>query len=162
MGSVGQAELVGQNQDVSVERCEECGFDSDDWSDASAIAAIQRLPERWTTAVAGLTSSDQLWRPVPQMWSIAEYADHVREVLFGMRFLLDTAISQPGTDLGEAPPRVAGLDYHRRPCRPRPSHRGAIVHIYKGRAQARRGTMATAPTTTPGVSDHPDDEWPPF
>ena len=38
------------------------------------------------------------------MWSIAEYADHVREVLFGMRFLLDTAISQPGTDLGESPP----------------------------------------------------------
>jgi hypothetical protein len=39
------------------------------------------------------------------MWSIAEYADHVREVFFGMRFLLDTAISQPGTDLGESPPQ---------------------------------------------------------
>jgi hypothetical protein len=37
------------------------------------------------------------------MWSIAEYADHVREVLFGMRFLLDTATSQPGTDLGDSP-----------------------------------------------------------
>jgi hypothetical protein len=38
------------------------------------------------------------------MWSIAEYTDHVREVLFGMRFLLDTALSQPGTDLGQSPP----------------------------------------------------------
>ena len=37
------------------------------------------------------------------MWSIAEYTDHVREVLFGMRFLLDTAISKPGTDLGDSP-----------------------------------------------------------
>ena len=37
------------------------------------------------------------------MWSIAEYADHVREVLFGMKFLLETAISQPGTDLGDSP-----------------------------------------------------------
>ena len=37
------------------------------------------------------------------MWSIAEYADHVREVLFGMRFLLETAVSQPGTDLGASP-----------------------------------------------------------
>jgi hypothetical protein len=37
------------------------------------------------------------------MWSIAEYADHVREVLFGMRFLLETAISQPRTDLGVSP-----------------------------------------------------------
>jgi DinB superfamily len=37
------------------------------------------------------------------MWSIAEYVDHVREVLFGMRFVLDTAVGQPGTDLGEPP-----------------------------------------------------------
>jgi len=88
---------------VSVERCGECGFDSDDWSDAGAIAAIQRLPTQWTAAVVGLAPSHRLRRPVDQMWSIAEYADHVREVLFGMRFLLDTAISQPGTDLGMSP-----------------------------------------------------------
>jgi hypothetical protein len=37
------------------------------------------------------------------MWSIGEYADHVREVLFGMRFLLETAMSRPGTDLGDSP-----------------------------------------------------------
>jgi hypothetical protein len=37
------------------------------------------------------------------MWSIAEYVDHVREVLFGMRFLLDTAVHDPGTDLAEPP-----------------------------------------------------------
>jgi hypothetical protein len=82
----------------------ECGFDSDDWSDASAIAAIQDLPFQWNKAVAGLSPADQLRRPVDQMWSIAEYTDHVREVFFGMRFLLDTAISQPGTDLGRSPP----------------------------------------------------------
>jgi hypothetical protein len=90
---------------VSVERCQECGFDSEDWSDAGAIAAIRHLAWQWATAVDGLTPGDQLRRPVDQMWSIAEYADHVREVLFGMRFLLDTAISQPGTDLGEPPPQ---------------------------------------------------------
>ncbi len=37
------------------------------------------------------------------MWSIAEYSDHVREVLFGMHFLLDSAVAQPGIDLGDAP-----------------------------------------------------------
>ena len=89
---------------MSVERCGECGFDSEDWSDTGAIAAIRRLPSQWASAVDGLTPVDQLRRPVDQMWSIAEYADHVREVLFGMRFLLDTSISQPGTDLGESPP----------------------------------------------------------
>jgi hypothetical protein len=51
------------------------------------------------------------------MWSIAEYVDHVREVLFGMRFLLDVALADPGTDLGDAPvptlepePRVVDVD----------------------------------------------------
>ena len=37
------------------------------------------------------------------MWSIAEYVDHVREVLFGMRFVLDTTLAEPGTDLSEPP-----------------------------------------------------------
>ena len=37
------------------------------------------------------------------MWSLAEYADHVREVLYGMRFVLDSAVAQPGVDLGVAP-----------------------------------------------------------
>jgi hypothetical protein len=91
---------------VTVERCGECGFDSDEWSDANAIAAIQNLSSQWTTATAGLTLADQLRRPIQQMWSIGEYADHVREVLFGMRFLLDCAISEPGTDLGESPQSV--------------------------------------------------------
>ena len=81
---------------MSAEQCGECGFDSEDWSDTGTIAAIERLPSQWAAAVAGLTPGDQLRRPVHQMWSMAEYADHVREVLFGMRLLLDTAISQPG------------------------------------------------------------------
>ena len=40
---------------------------------------------------------------VASQWSIAEYADHVREVICGMRFLLDITVTQPGTDLGESP-----------------------------------------------------------
>jgi hypothetical protein len=34
---------------------------------------------------------------------LLEYADHVREVLFGMRLLLDAAVRQPGADLGPSP-----------------------------------------------------------
>ena len=101
---VERAEMLrGRIGTVNAERCGECGFDSDDWSDAAAIAAIQRLPRQWRSAVAGLTPDDLLRRPLDQMWSIAEYVDHVREVLFGMRFLLGTAIAQPGTDLGTSP-----------------------------------------------------------
>jgi hypothetical protein len=88
---------------VTTEQCQECGFNGDDWSDAEALEALGELPSRWATAVSDITSSDALRRPVPEMWSIAEYTDHVREVLFGMRFLLETAVNQPGTDLGVSP-----------------------------------------------------------
>jgi len=95
--------------------------------------AVAALPDRWRDAVSRL-SSDQLHRrPVPEMWSVAEYVDHVREVLFGMRFVLDTAVAQPGADLGEPPeprfdpePRVidvevslSGIDLEARALRDR-------------------------------------------
>ena len=102
---------------MPVERCSECGFDGDDWSDAAALDAVGELPERFRRATAGLGQQDAVRRPLPATWSIAEYVDHVREVLFGMRFILDSALAQPGVDLGEAPeprfdpePRAIDLD----------------------------------------------------
>ena len=88
---------------MDFERCDECGFNGEEWSDATALSAIAGLPTRFANAVGGLSSDDLLRRPLDGRWSIAEYADHVREVLFGMRFLLDMALTQPGTDLGESP-----------------------------------------------------------
>lgn len=91
-----------------VELCAECGFDGRLWTDTEAVSAISELRVRWSDAVAGLTDTDLHRRPIPEMWSIAEYVDHVREVLFGMRFLLDTAVNSPGTDLGEPPETAFG------------------------------------------------------
>jgi hypothetical protein len=88
---------------VIAERCEECRFDGAAWTDTEAMEAIALLPARWRDAVSGLASEQLHRRPIAEMWSIAEYADHVREVLFGMRFVLDTALMQPGTDLGKPP-----------------------------------------------------------
>ena len=88
---------------MTAERCDECGYDADHWSDSSAVTAIEGLPARWHEALTGLTPGELHRRPVATMWSIAEYADHVREVLFGMRFLLDTAVTTPGADLGDSP-----------------------------------------------------------
>lgn len=102
---------------MAVEHCAECGFDGSEWTDRSALDAVGDLPGRWRTAVAGLSASDLRHRSLSGRWSIAEYADHVREVLFGMRFLLDIAVGQPGTDLGTSPeprfdpePRLIDLD----------------------------------------------------
>jgi hypothetical protein len=88
---------------VIVERCEQCGFDGGIWSDTSATQAIGGLPAQWVEAVGGLTADDVHRRPISGMWSVAEYADHVREMLFGMRFVLDVAVAAPGQDLGDPP-----------------------------------------------------------
>jgi hypothetical protein len=91
---------------VLIEQCGECGFNGGDWRDGDVLAAIAGLPTEWSEALAGLSDEQLLGRPRPQMWSIAEYADHVREVLFGMRFVLDSAVEQPGIELGDPPDPV--------------------------------------------------------
>ncbi len=100
-----------------LETCDECGFDGRAWTEAEALREISDLPRRYSDAVAGLQDVDLQRRPIAAMWSIAEYVDHVREVLFGMRFLLDSALETPGTDLGSAPvpsfepePRAVDID----------------------------------------------------
>ena len=85
------------------ERCAECGFVADHWTDGQARAALAAMPGRWAAVVDSLTDTDLRTRPVVDRWSIAEYVDHVRETLFAMRFLLDVAVDSPGTDLGPAP-----------------------------------------------------------
>ncbi len=88
---------------MTIERCDECGFDSEAWTDDEALAAVAALPDRWRDAVRGLDANQINDRPFPSMWSIGEYSDHIRETIFGMRFLLDTATTTPGTVLGPPP-----------------------------------------------------------
>jgi DinB superfamily len=98
---------------MDVERCAQCGFDAGHWTDDEALAAVADMPGRWVEAIDGVSNGDLLRRPIPGTWSIAEYADHLREVFFGMRFLLDTAVTAPGTDLG--PPPSSRFDPEPRP-----------------------------------------------
>ena len=88
---------------MSAERCEQCGFDGEAWTDEAAMDAIGRLPAQWREVTTGIEDEVLQRRHLPDTWSIAEYADHVREVLFGMRFLLDSAVERPGVDLGDSP-----------------------------------------------------------
>ncbi len=88
---------------MQTEQCAECGFDGSGWTDEAAIQAVERLGPSWAAAVAGLEPQDLGRRPVTDRWSIAEYADHVREVLFSLRFVVDSAVQDPGIDLGAAP-----------------------------------------------------------
>jgi hypothetical protein len=88
---------------MAVEVCLQCGFDGTTWTDDAALVEIGRIPDRWVGALRAVPPADAGRRPIAGMWSIAEYVDHVRETFFGMRFVVDTALDAPGTDLG-APP----------------------------------------------------------
>ena len=88
---------------MPVERCAECGFDGGQWSDTDALVAVAQLPARWRESVDALDAASAQRRPIASMWSIAEYTEHVREVIFGMRFVLDVALADPGADLGKSP-----------------------------------------------------------
>jgi DinB superfamily len=122
-----------------VETCDECGFDGRAWSDAQAVDAIGGLPERWATAVEGVPEPDLQRRPIPTMWSIAEYVDHVREVLFGMRFLLDTTINDPGADLGYPPETRFAPE-------PRRIDVDTALALLAAEAEQLRDGLAAAPT----------------
>lgn len=88
---------------MKAEDCAECGFDGAAWSDANALEQVALLPERWAQAISGIAPSDLNRRPIGGVWSIAEYTDHVRETTFGMRFVLDVALQEPGVNLGDPP-----------------------------------------------------------
>jgi hypothetical protein len=67
---------------VTIERCDECGFDGSAWTDTSAVLTVSGLPDQWRAAVAGLDTPQIELRSIDQMWSIGEYTDHVRETVF--------------------------------------------------------------------------------
>jgi hypothetical protein len=106
MGAIVLCGRLCKSRHVAAERCDQCGFDGDTCTDTDATDAIAELPNRWMNAVSGLANEELSRRRVPAMWSIAEYVDHVREVLFGMRFVLDSAVVHPGIDLGDNPEPV--------------------------------------------------------
>jgi MOSC domain-containing protein YiiM len=88
---------------MPIETCEECRFDSRRWNDLDAVTTIRSLAVRWAYTIEGLDPALLLTRPDPTTWSIAEYTDHAREALWAMRFLVEVALNDPGTDLGPAP-----------------------------------------------------------
>ena len=38
---------------MAAERCDECGYDADDWSDSSSVTTIERLSACWYKVLAG-------------------------------------------------------------------------------------------------------------
>jgi len=68
-----------------MDRCDECGFVYDLDLAAGAADEIVALAARIATIVAVCETSAVRARPQPQMWSVLEYACHVRDVLLVQR-----------------------------------------------------------------------------
>jgi hypothetical protein len=79
------------------------------------------------------------------MWSIAEYTDHVRETTFGMRFILDIALTASGTELGAAP--ASRFDPE-----PRPIDAADALARFAEEIEALHASLVATPTDAWGVS----------
>lgn len=100
-----------QRRERPQELCEACGFDSDLYNRSDTISSQHVIPAVLEAAAEGLDETSLARRPdrgsptaPPGIdWSIAEYIDHVREVVFGNRLAIEVALKDPGTDLGPKP-----------------------------------------------------------
>lgn len=87
----------------SREACASCGFDSDLYNRADTISSQRIVPKVLAASTEGLEPSVVSARPDDATWSIVEYVDHVREVVFGNRMAIELARNEPGVDLGDPP-----------------------------------------------------------
>jgi len=86
---------------VLIDRCDECAFDGSRWTDQDVLTSLGVVGALWQLHLEGADDRVLHTRADPTTWSIAEYTWHLGDVCWGMRFLADSAIQSPGTDLGE-------------------------------------------------------------
>ena len=61
------------------ERCDACGFNGADYDNASLLAALRSLGDRWRSLLSG-GGPELHQRPEPEVWSAIEYAAHSRDI----------------------------------------------------------------------------------
>ncbi len=94
------------NGDDTLLQCSECGFDPALWNDqdtANTLRESAHLLRTWAEPLVDADDDLINVRPRPGVWSTAEYIDHVRTAIWGNRFLIDLARTDPGHDLGAVP-----------------------------------------------------------
>lgn len=71
------------------DECTECGFSGIEWNHDDAVNTLVLTPQLIGLWADGVQPGRRNERPEPTMWSASEYVDHIRETLFGMRFLVE-------------------------------------------------------------------------
>ncbi len=80
---------------MPVETCDECGFDASRWTRQDAIRTIEHAADLVDAATEGLAPNRWNLRSRPDMWSIAEYVDHIRAVVEINRGGCELALQEP-------------------------------------------------------------------
>ncbi|MEM7140038.1 MAG: MOSC domain-containing protein [Actinomycetota bacterium] len=87
----------------ATETCDECGFDAAEYNQLDTLRTIDAAAALVMLWSEGMGEADRDTRPDPDTWSVNEYVEHLREVFFGMRMLVELARENPGQDLGPLP-----------------------------------------------------------
>jgi hypothetical protein len=74
-----------------VERCEECGFEYDELPEAQIPRALRSLPAQYGT-VLSIDAALLQAHPIVGVWSVLEYACHVRDVFRVQRERVEKAL----------------------------------------------------------------------
>jgi len=85
------------------EQCSQCGFDSDLYDRADTISSQRIIAPVLSSAIEAVPQDTLRRRPNGHSWSIAEHIDHVGAAAFGNQFVVESALADPGIDLGEPP-----------------------------------------------------------
>ena len=100
-----------------MDRCTQCGFVYDDLPADQVAAAIRGFGAAYRAELAGVDEELARARPAPEVWSVLEYACHVRDVLLVQRdrALLALLEARPRFARMYRDERVALAGYHIHP-----------------------------------------------
>lgn len=85
-------------------RCEECGFDNTQYSEADLVALIAKQAETFPAALDGVPQDQLAARPSLEVWSALEYAAHQRDVIAWYADRIERALT-------ENRPQFTGYDF---------------------------------------------------
>ena len=127
---------------MPVDRCEECLFDGNRWTDQDVLTTLHVARQLWSGHLEGADDRVLHTRPNASTWSIAEYTRHMSDTLWAMRFLAEVARESPGRDLGH----VAGSAFDPTPAQ-------VDIDAALDRLAEEASALAHA------LSSVPSDEW---
>lgn len=108
--------MADPGRQIETETCGQCHFDASRWTVQDTVTTLPAARAFFDEHLEGLPEALVNERPDGATWSIGEYVDHTRFSLRGMRYIVESALAEPGFRLehpGPPPvgdPRVIDLD----------------------------------------------------